>query len=65
MAQPAPNVPANSGMSQARSAFGGIFRGDVVLAIGIVTILTFMLIPIPTFLLDLGLAISIMFSVST
>ncbi len=63
MAQPAPNVPANSGMSQARSAFGGIFRGDVVLAIGIVTILTFMLIPIPTFLLDLGLAISIMFSV--
>lgn len=42
---------------------GGVFRGDVVLAIGIVTILTFMLIPIPTFLLDLGLAISILFSI--
>lgn len=62
MAQPAPNLPANYGAS-ARSAFGGIFRGDVVLAVGIITILTFMLIPIPKFLLDLGLAVSIMFSI--
>lgn len=62
MALPKFNNPA-SGMSQAQSAFGGIFRGDVVLALGIITILTFMLIPIPTFLLDLGLAVSIMFSI--
>lgn len=58
-----PATSSASGMTQAKSAFGGLFRGDVVLAIGIVTILTFMLIPIPKFLLDLGLAISIMFSV--
>lgn len=64
MAQPSPNLPAaNSGMNQARGAMGGILRGDTVLAIGIVTILTFMLIPIPTFLLDMGLAISILFSI--
>ncbi len=63
MAQPASNVPATSGASQARNVLGGAIRGDVVLAIGIVTILTFMLIPIPTVLLDLGLAISILFSV--
>ncbi len=51
------------GMSQARSALGGILRGDVVLAIGIIFILIFMLIPIPTWMLDMGLSISILFSV--
>ncbi len=64
MAQPTPNLPAtNSGMTQAKGAMGGILRGDTVLALGIVTILTFMLIPIPTFLLDMGLALSILFSI--
>ncbi|MEM8834108.1 MAG: flagellar biosynthesis protein FlhA [Pseudomonadota bacterium] len=53
----------NSGMGQARSVLGGVMRGDVVLAIGIICILTFMLIPIPTWLLDIGLSISILFSV--
>jgi len=61
-AQPVPTSP-NTGMNQARSALGGVLRGDVVLAAGIVTILVFMLIPIPTALLDMGLAISIMFSI--
>lgn len=42
---------------------GGLLRGDVALAIGIIAIITFMLIPIPTFMLDLGLTISILFSV--
>ena len=65
MAQPTPAVPANpsSGSRAAKGALGGILRGDTALAIGLVTILTFMLIPIPTFLLDLGLAMSILFSV--
>jgi flagellar biosynthesis protein FlhA len=50
-------------MAHARSAFGGAFRGDVVLAMGIIAILVFMLIPIPTWILDMGLSISILFSV--
>jgi len=60
--QPSSNLPSTS-MAQARSAFGGIFRGDVALAVGIIGILTFMLIPIPKFVLDIGLTISILFSV--
>ena len=51
------------GMSQAKSALGGVLRGDVVLALGIIAILVFMLIPIPTWILDLGLSISILFSI--
>lgn len=51
------------GMSQMRGALGGILRGDVVLALGVVCILIFMLIPIPTFVLDMGLSVSILFSV--
>lgn len=62
-AQPTPNLPATGGMTTAKGAFAGIIRGDTVLALGLVTILAFMLIPIPTFLLDMGLAVSILFSV--
>jgi flagellar biosynthesis protein FlhA len=62
-AQPTPNLPAMSGINQAKGALGGVLRGDTILAIGIITILVFMLIPIPTFLLDMGLAISILFSI--
>ncbi len=53
----------SAGMSQARNVLGGVFRGDVVLAMGIITILIFMLIPIPTWVLDMGLSVSILFSV--
>jgi flagellar biosynthesis protein FlhA len=63
MAEPSSNNNANSGMSQAKSAFGGVFKGDVVLALGLIAILTFMLIPIPTWLLDIGLSLSILFGV--
>lgn len=63
MAQPSSNLPANTGMHQARGALGGVLRGDMLLALGIVTILVFMLIPIPKFLLDMGLAVSILFSI--
>ncbi len=50
-------------MGQARSALGGVLRGDVVLALGIVCILLFMLVPIPPWLMDVGLSLSITFSV--
>jgi flagellar biosynthesis protein FlhA len=62
MAVPTPNS-RSSGLSQAKTAFGGIWRGDVALAVGIVAILTFMLIPIPAVLLDMGIAISILLSI--
>ena len=45
---------------------GGVatfLRGDIILAVGIIAILTFMLVPMPTFMLDLGLSVSILFSV--
>jgi flagellar biosynthesis protein FlhA len=64
MAVPSPIPSAGpGGAATAKSALGGILRGDTVLAIGLITILTFMLIPIPTFLLDMGLALSILFSI--
>lgn len=53
----------DAGVAGARSTMGGILRGDVVLAMGIVAILVFMLIPIPTWILDMGLSVSILLSV--
>ncbi len=38
-------------------------RGDIALALGVVTILVVLILPLPPWLLDLGLAISITFSV--
>lgn len=46
-----------------RNALGGIMRTDLFLALGVVAILMFMLVPIPTWLLDMGLAISITLSI--
>ena len=63
MSDTPPSNFKTTGMNHARGAFGGIFRGDVVLALGIIAILVFMLIPIPTWLLDMGLSVSILFSV--
>ncbi len=59
----ASSLKGSEGASQMRGALGGILRGDVVLALGIILILVFMLIPIPTWMLDIGLSISILFSV--
>ncbi|MCB1783192.1 MAG: flagellar biosynthesis protein FlhA [Alphaproteobacteria bacterium] len=42
---------------------GSLMRTDVLFALGIVTIILFMLIPMPTMMLDAGLSISITFSV--
>ena len=58
-----PNSNFSTGLSHARTTARGLLRGDVVLALGIVAILIFMLIPIPTWLLDIGLSVSILFSV--
>lgn len=63
MSDTPPSNFTSQGMAQARSAMGGILRGDVVLALGIIAILVFMLIPIPTWVLDMGLSVSILFSV--
>ena len=43
--------------------FSFLMRGDLALAIGIVAILLFMLVPIPPWLLDMGLSVSVAFSV--
>ncbi len=49
--------------STTRNIIGGILRGDVAMALGIVTILLFMLYPISPWLLDTGLSVSITFAV--
>lgn len=63
MSDTSSNLPSTNVSTQAQSAFSGLFRGDIVLALGIITILIFMLVPMPTFMLDLGLSVSILFSV--
>ena len=50
-------------MRSAGAAMAPYFRTDVMFAIGIICIILFMLIPMPTFLIDAGLAISITLSV--
>jgi flagellar biosynthesis protein FlhA len=40
-----------------------VLRGDVALALGVVAVLTVLILPLPTWLLDIALAISITFSV--
>ncbi len=57
------NTPAPFSGMTSKSAMGMIFRGDVALALGIVIILMFMLVPMPPILVDAGLAISITLSV--
>ncbi len=57
------NTPAPFTGMTSKSAMGMIFRGDVALALGIVIILMFMLVPMPPILVDAGLAISITLSV--
>lgn len=50
-------------MGQSKSVLGGLMRGDVAFALAIIGILMFMLVPIPTWVLDAGLSLSITFSV--
>jgi flagellar biosynthesis protein FlhA len=59
------NPPANNGAQQGQvsSILGGVLRSDVAFAIGMLVILSFMLVPMPPFALDLGLSLSVTFSV--
>ena len=54
---------SGSGANRAQLILGGALRGNVLLALAIVAILLFMLVPIPPILLDLGLSISVTLSV--
>jgi len=62
---PQPPPPAAGGVSldQAMGRMTPYFRTDVMFAFGIIAIILFMLVPMPSFMLDIGLALSIMFSV--
>lgn len=53
-------APAGGGGSFNTSA---LFRTDLLFALGIIAIILFMLVPMPTIMLDMGLAISVTFSV--
>ena len=61
------NEPAATAQQDSGSGLdflNGIFkRGEIWLALGLMTILTVLVIPIPPFVVDLGLSISITFSV--
>ncbi len=68
---PAPKAPSSAAVAGRRDfsangvagALAPYFRSDVVFAFGIITIILFMLIPMPTALLDIGLSVSITLSV--
>jgi len=50
-------------MQRAGAMGANLFRSDVLFAVGIIGIIMFMLIPMPTIMLDAGLAVSIAFAV--
>ncbi|HIF24629.1 MAG TPA: flagellar biosynthesis protein FlhA [Micavibrio sp.] len=54
---------SGSGANRAQLLLGSALHGNVLLALAIVAILLFMLVPIPPILLDLGLSISVTLSV--
>ena len=58
------NTPTTGApQGQLSSIFGGVLRSDVAFAIGMLLILSFMLVPMPPFALDMGLSLSVTFSV--
>jgi flagellar biosynthesis protein FlhA len=63
-----PGAPRTQGagaiaVNNMAASMSPFFRGDVMFALGIIAIILFMLVPVPTFLLDMGLAISIALAV--
>lgn len=60
-------APVGSGAASAGNQFsqffGPMFRGDIALALGMIAILSFMLVPIPPWVLDIGLTVSITLAV--
>jgi len=51
------------GQNMLRQLMGSKSRGDLVMALGVVSILVILIIPMPTWMLDISLAFSITFSV--
>ncbi len=60
---PAAEGGSNINMGQVSSVFSPLLRGDVIFAFGIITIIIFMLLPMPTGMLDAGLSVSIALSI--
>ncbi len=60
---PPPAKIKSAGTSKMGAALSGYIRPDVLFALGIVSIILFMLVPIPPSILDGGLAVSIMLAV--
>ena len=56
----APGLDYNSIL---RNGFGRMMQGDVALALGVSAILVVLILPLPNWLLDVALAVSITFSV--
>lgn len=54
---------SSAGSSQLANAFNMLKRGDVALALGVTTILVVLILPMPSWMLDLSLAVSMAFSV--
>lgn len=60
----APSQSSDSqAFGQARNFASALVSGDMALAFGIIGILTFMMVPMPTWALDTGLSLSVTFSV--
>lgn len=55
--------PPQFNLGSPRSIMSSLMRGDLALATGVILILMFMLVPMPSWLLDAGLAVSITFSI--
>lgn len=60
---PATKGPGGVNFGRANNAMNSIFRTDILFAFAIIGIIMFMLVPMPTMMLDAGLSISILFSV--
>ncbi len=56
-------LPAAAGRATGGFSARSLIRTDVIFALAIILIIMFMLIPMPTFMLDAGIAVSITFSV--
>ena len=56
-------VEGSSGGGQLLAVFNALRRGDIALALGVTAILVVLILPMPSWLLDLSLAVSMTFSV--
>jgi flagellar biosynthesis protein FlhA len=60
------DTPTQAAVTNPAASMGGLgafMRADIAFAIGMIVVLMFMLVPIPAWLLDIGLSISITFSI--